>query len=239
MKKYTLLLALLFLGYFTTQAQKNIHDENALSRSVTSFHGIKISSGIDLYLSQSNSEALAISASSSAYRDKIETIVENGILKIWYDDKNNWGSMNWGNHKMKAYVSVKDIDMLSASGGSDVFIDENLKVGQLKVQLSGGSDMFGKIIADDLMIGASGGSDAKLSGSVNHLNVNISGGSDFKGSDLNAEYCKINASGGSDAYLHVNKEIESHASGGSDIKYKGNPIAKNSSSGDGSVKRQN
>jgi hypothetical protein len=73
---------------------------------------------------------------------------------------------------------------------------------------------------------------------VNHLKVNISGGSEFKGADLSAESCIISASGGSDAYIHVNKELESHASGGSDIRYTGNPSSKNSSSGDGSVKKR-
>jgi hypothetical protein len=238
MKQYLLSVVLLFAGFTAIQAQKNIHDANAISRAVTTFHGIQISAGIDLYLSQSNTEALAVSASSTEYRDKIVTEVENGILKIYYGEKGSWGNSNWGNHKMKAYVSAKNIELLEASGGSDVFIDEKLQVEKLKVQLSGGSDLIGKVVVEDLIVGASGGSDAKLTGTVNHLKVNISGGSDFKGADLSAESCVISASGGSDAYIHVNKELESHASGGSDIRYTGNPSSKNSSSGDGSVKKR-
>jgi hypothetical protein len=238
MKKYIFSVLVLVAGYLSTNAQKNIHDANAISRSVASFHGIHISAGIDLYLSQSSSEGLAVSASSTEYRDKIVTEVENGILKIYYGEKGSWGSGNWGNHKMKAYVSAKNIELLEASGGSDIFIDEKLQVAKLKVQLSGGSDLIGKVEIDDLIVGASGGSDAKLTGKVNHLKVNISGGSDFKGAELNAENCIISASGGSDADIHVNKELESHASGGSDIRYTGNPTTKNSSSGDGSVKRK-
>lgn len=239
MKKYILSVVLLLAGYTATQAQKNIQDANAISRAVASFHGIRVSAGIDLYLSQSGTEALAVSASSTEYRDKIVTEIENGVLKISLGEKGSWGIGNWGNHKMKAYVSVKDIDLLEASGGSDVFVDEKLQVSKLKVHLSGGSDMLGKLVVDELEIGASGGSDAKLSGSANRLKVTISGGSDFKGSDLAAEYCSIHASGGSDAYVRVNKELESHASGGSDIRYSGNPSTQNSSSGDGSVKRKN
>jgi hypothetical protein len=98
---------------------------------------------------------------------------------------------------------------------------------------------LGKVAVEDLTVSASGGSDAKISGTAVHLKVSISGGSDFKGDDLIADFCTISASGGSDAYIHVNKELESHASGGSDIRYTGNPITRNSSSGDGSVKRKN
>lgn len=237
MKKYFFSILLLLVGYTSTEAQKNIHDANAVSRNVSSFHGIQMSSGIDLYLSQSGSEGIAVSATSPEYRDKIVTEVENGILKVYYGDKNSWGT-NWGNRKMKAYVSVKDIDLLMASGGSDIFIDEKLNANKLKIQLSGGSDLMGKIMADELTVSASGGSDAKISGTATHLKVSISGGSDFKGSDLIAEYGSVSASGGSDAYIHVNKELESHASGGSDIRYSGNPTTRNSSSGDGSVKRR-
>jgi hypothetical protein len=238
MKRYLISVVLLIAGFTTIDAQKNIHDANAISRTVSSFHGIQVSAGIDLYLSQSNTEGLAVSASSTEYRDKIITEVENGVLKIYYGERGSWGSSNWGNRKMKAYVSAKNIDLLEASGGSDVFIDENLKVAKLKVQLSGGSDMIGKLEVEDLIVGASGGSDAKLSGTVNHLKVSISGGSDFKGADLFAENCSISASGGSDAYIHVNKELESHASGGSDIRYTGNPATRNTSSGEGTVKKR-
>ena len=238
MKKYIGSLALLLVAFTGVFAQKNIHDANAVARTVGTFHGIKMSSGIDLYLSQSGSEGLAVSASSSDYRDKIVTEVENGILKIYYGDQGSWGT-NWGNRKMKAYVSVKDLDLLEASGGSDIYIDEKLQSARLKVQLSGGSDIIGKVAIEDLSISASGGSDAKLTGTANHLKVSISGGSDFKGADLIAEYCSISASGGSDAYIHVNKELDSHASGGSDIRYTGNPTSNVSSSGGGSVKIKN
>ena len=129
-------MLLILMAFTGIQAKKNIHDANAVARNVTTFHGIQISSGIDLYLSQSGSEALAVSASSSEYRDKIVTEVENGILKIYYGEKSNWG-VSWGNRKMKAYVSVKDIDLLSAAGGSDIFIDEKLQVSKLKVHISG------------------------------------------------------------------------------------------------------
>jgi hypothetical protein len=237
MKKHFLLLALLATLITGIQAQKNIHDANAVVRNVSAFHGIQISSGIDLYISQSGSEALAVSAASIDYRDKIVTEVENGILKIYYGEKGDWG-ISWGNRKMKAYVSVKDLDLLSASGGSDIYIDEKVQASKLKVQLSGGSDFLGKVAIEDLMVSASGGSDVKISGTAGHLKVSISGGSDFKGADLIAEYCSVSASGGSDAFIHVNKELESHASGGSDIRYTGNPATRNSSSGNGSVKKK-
>ena len=88
MKKFFGLL--LMLGLITTAAaQKTIRDANAQKRNVSGFHAIEVSGGIDLYLSQGE-EAVAVSAAKDEYRDKIITEVKNGVLKIWFDWKNNY-----------------------------------------------------------------------------------------------------------------------------------------------------
>jgi hypothetical protein len=49
----------------------------------------------------------------------------------------------------------------------------------------------------------------------------------------------VEASGGSDAYLTVNKQLKAHASGGSDIHYKGRgAVVESSASGSGSISRR-
>jgi hypothetical protein len=48
----------------------------------------------------------------------------------------------------------------------------------------------------------------------------------------------LNASGGSDVYITVNKELNADASGGSDVYYKGNgTVREMKSSGSSSVKK--
>jgi hypothetical protein len=107
------------------------------------------------------------------------------------------------------------------------------------MHLSGGSDFRGKLNIGDLNINQSGGSDAYISGSARMLYVHTSGGSDYHGYDLAADNCEVEASGGSDAYLTVNKELSAHASGGSDVHYKGNPVLRQShASGSGSISRR-
>jgi len=50
--------------------------------------------------------------------------------------------------------------------------------------------------------------------------------------------CKVDASGGSDTYITVNKELTAQASGGSDVFYKGNAVVKEMrSSGSSSIKK--
>ena len=220
MNKMILSAILLTITLFSfAQNGKVIEDRNAETRNVKGFHAIHVSGGIDLYLTQGNEEAVAVSASELEYRDRIKTEVEDGVLKIYFDNKGF--HLNWGNKKLKAYVSVKDIDALEASGGSDAYLQGTIKSEKLHVELSGGSDLKGKVDAHDMFINQSGGSDVDVSGTVTNLNVDASGGSDLHGYDLVTDYCKISASGGSDSHITVNKELSANASGGSDIYYKG------------------
>src|SRR6185503_11020599 len=181
MQKLFSLLVVLGL-IVTASAQKTVNDANAEKRNASGFHAIEVSGGIDLYLSQGE-EAVAVSASKTDYRDKIITEVKDGVLKIWFDWKNS-SKFNWDNHKLKAYVSVKNLDKLHASGGSDIDIDGTLKTTKLDMNISGGSDFNGKVESDDLVIEASGGSDVDISGKAARLTIDVSGGSDFKGYDL-------------------------------------------------------
>jgi putative autotransporter adhesin-like protein len=203
--------------------QKTVSDPNAEKRNISGFHGIEVSGGIDLYLSQGQ-ETVVVSATESKYRDKIKTEVRDGVLKIWYD--NNW-KFEHGDKKLKAYVSFKDLDMLRASGGSDIYVDGNISVSKLSLHISGGSDFDGKVNLDQMTVESSGGSDVKISGNAKSLFVHASGGSDFKGYELITENCTVEASGGSDVYITVNKELNVNSSGGSDVFYKGNGSIRN------------
>ncbi len=233
MKKIFLTLSL-FTALFVS-AQKTIHDANAVTRNAKGYHAIDIQDGIDLYLTQGD-EAVAVSASSSEYRDRIHVEVIAGTLKITYGNEKNWG-INLGNRKLKAYVSVKNLDKLNASGGSDVYIESELNLQQLSMHLSGGSDFKGKINAGELGMHASGGSDVYISGKADRVKIDATGGSDVHAYDLITNTCDIESSGGSDIKITVNKTINAHASGGSDIYYKGNASANSVKSGGGSVKK--
>lgn len=238
MKKFLLLLVSAAF-VMSVQAQKTINDPNAEVRNVSGFRAIKVSSAIDLYISQSGSEAVAVSASEEKYRDRIKTEVENGVLKIWFDNGGNWKMWNMGNKKMKAYVSVRELDRLTASGACDVIIDGVLKSNSLSINLSGASDLRGNIDASSLVMDQSGASDANVSGRASSLKIAISGASSFKGFDLQTENCQAKASGASDIRITVTKELNARASGASSIQYKGSGVIRDMhSSGASSVNKR-
>ena len=212
------------MAWLSSMAQITINDKNAEVRNVGTFNSIKISNAIEVLLSQSNEEAVAVSASEEKFRDKIKTEVVNGTLKIFYDgDRLTW---NIGNKKLRAYVSFKNLSNLEASGASTIRINGTLNTSSLNVKLSGACELSGSIKATDVKIDVNGASNVKLNGTVANINIDASGASDVKGYDLSTDECIANASGASDINITVNKEISAHASGASSIHYKGNGIIK-------------
>lgn len=224
MKK--ILAGLFFVGITTALfAQKQfVVDPNAETRSINkSFHEIKVSGGIDIYLSQSDKEAIAVSASEDKFKANIKTVVENDILRIYYDGDKNWGGRN---RKMVVYISFINLDKIDASGASDVTVAGSIKTTALKMIMSGASDFKGDVVVTSLDIDLSGASDIKISGSATSVNIESSGASDVKGYDLVTDMCSAKASGASDINITVNKELSAHASGASDIYYRGSGIIK-------------
>jgi hypothetical protein len=235
MKKIGSLLLILFPVVLMAQKQV-INDANVQPRTVGSFHAIKVTNGVDLYLSQGDEEALAVSAETPEFRENIKTTIEDGVLKISFEDNGKWWK---GSKKLRAYVSFKTLDKLTASGASDVVVQGTIKVNGLVIYMGGASDFKGTIEATSIDITLSGASDASISGKAGSLKVDANGASDFKGFDLVADNCEVDASGASDIKVTVNKELNARASGASDVHYKGQGVIRDlKTSGASSVSRR-
>ena len=87
MKKLFVFLPFLFSVIFLSAQNTVVHDANAEVRNVSSFHAIEVSNGIDLIITQGNDEAVAVSAATPEIRNRIKTEVENGKLKIYFDNQ--------------------------------------------------------------------------------------------------------------------------------------------------------
>lgn len=218
------------------QAQNLVYDANAEVRKVAEFHGVSVGSGITLYLSQGSEQAVAVSADDISVIPKITTDVRDGILRIRVEGK-MWGS--WGNKRMKAYVTVTDLSYLGVSGGSIAKLVDGVTVEALEADISGGSIVEGRLDGNSMKADLSGGSIARLEGAVSKISVDCSGGSIFKDFTITADYCDVDASGGSIINISINKELRADASGGSIINYKGpGVITSVNANGGSSIKKK-
>lgn len=206
----------------------NVLAQSSKNVSVKAFNEVTVSSGLDLYLTQTTNEALTIKGNEDLIKDVV--VEQNGsALVIKYKDGVNWGRM-FKNQSIKVYLNYKNLKSLTASGGSDVYTQNNLKADVLNLRASGGADLKLTLAVKDLTLTISGGSDAELKGSGENLVATASGGSDIDAFGYVVNNARVTASGGSDANIYVNKALEAGASGGSDVNYKGSAVLKKTSS---------
>lgn len=230
MKTIKLLSLILFGVSFLQMASAQASRQ---TRQVSGFHGISVSSGIDLYLTQKKVEEVVVESDSDDL-DKIITTVEGGILKITIKQK-SWLNISWTHNHRKVYVSFITLDKLETSSGSDVVSQSVMKLDKLKLNASSGSDVNLELEANELSIESSSGSDITLKGKASVLEVSASSGSDIDAAELEAKKCNASTSSGSDIKVKVTDELDASASSGGDIYYSGDPKTKNineSSGGD-------
>ena len=258
MKKIAL-FACLFMA-FTVHAQTKmgvIYDENVQLRKLPNFTSIRVSNAIELFISQSNKTEVAVSAKSEEYRNRIITEVSGGTLIIRMAD-NRWWKFGNEDYRIKAYVSVKDLYAITASGATNIKIVNGLSSEKLKINLEGASDLKGDIKAGTLLADLSGASSFKgtvqanafsmkgsgacafeVSGSGDDLILDVSGASSVKMYDYLVKGASVDASGASSVKINVSGILTLHATGASSIDYKGAAAIKDmQSSGASNVKHR-
>jgi len=216
------------------QDSKLIADANATVRTLSgSFTGISVSSGIELYLSQGNEESIAVSASDEKYMDRFKTEVENGVLKIWYDNKGvTWRSEN---KKLKAYVSFKTLNKLHGSAGCEVMLKGSMTADNLDMKFTSGAEFEGQINAKELTVNQNSGSQMNISGKADKIKIDVSSGAEFKGNELAVDFCDAAASSGAAVKISISKELNAKASSGGSIRYNGTALIRDISISSGGI----
>jgi len=133
------------------------------------------------------------------------------------------------------YLSMPKISTIKASSGSEVNATNTLKVNDLLVDSSSGSDVDLRVEANSIESESSSGSEIDLKGTCVTLSADSSSGSQIDADELKAETVIAEASSGADINVYASKSITAKASSGGSIDCAGNPNQKNlkkSSGGD-------
>jgi hypothetical protein len=193
------------------------------------FTGIKVSSGIDLYISQGSKNQITVEADENLH-DIIMTEVENGVLKI-YSEKNIWRAK-----ARKVYVTITNLESLKATSGSDVYGEEVIKTNKISISATSGADIRISVNAVSVETSATSGSDIKITGTTTNHTSSATSGSSIDAYELESENVLAKATSGANINIYATDKLEAKATSGGDIDFRGNPknISKKSSSG-GSV----
>lgn len=197
-----------------------------------SFTSIKATEGLDVYLTQSDTESITVKADSNLH-ELILTEVEDGVLKI--HTKENIGRAS----SKRVNVSFKNISSITSTSGSDVYSTNTINTERLDLKSTSGSDMKLDVNTSVLHCKSTSGSDLKVSGKTVKLVAEATSGSDIKAADLKAESSEVKATSGADITVNTSKELTARATSGGDVKYYGNPEkVDKSDSSSGSIRQQ-
>jgi hypothetical protein len=211
-----LLVSCQFNGDFGFGVRGN-GDVETVERSISdNFTEIKVSRGLDVYLTQSDDVSLIVEADENLH-DIIITEVDNGVLRITTDENISFSKSK------KVMVTFKDIKKISATSGSDVFSTNTIVTDNLELTTTSGSDMELDINVQVADCRSTSGSDLRVSGRTDKLYAEATSGSDIKAGNLKAKVSEARATSGADITLNTSEELYAKATSGGDIKYYGNP----------------
>ena len=176
-----------------------------------SFKTIEVSTGIDLFLTQSETPSISVQADENI-QEFIITKIENETLKIYMDKSTHHVASK------KVVVNFITIEQIKATSGSEVFSTNTLKVPSLDLSTSSGSEMKLSVNTHRINSSSSSGSDLILEGNTKEFIGNSSSGSDLNASKLTAEFCETKASSGSNLSIKCLEEFNAKASSGARIK---------------------
>ena len=193
------------------------------------FTKIKVSTGLDLYISQGSTNQITVEADENL-QDIILTEVNDGILII-YSKKNIWKAK-----ARKVYVTIKNLEAIIATSGSDVYTNEALEVNNLNISATSGADIHVSVDADTIETKATSGSNIEVSGASNNHISKATSGASIDAYQLRSKNVTVKVTSGANINVYASESIDAKATSGGDIDFKGSPkkVNKKTSSG-GSV----
>lgn len=226
-----LLLPALFCFAVLTSA----HAQSAQVRTVPAFHAINVGTGIELDLTAGHSQRVEVSATTDAYRDRIETTVKDGVLTLRYKNLDERARDDRSNKHLRVAITADELTALTAGSGSSVRTAGDFDAATFQLDVSSGAAVKADLATTTLTVRQSSGSTAALSGRATSLDIQSSSGASCDAPKLQADHCRATASSGSSITVAVKDDLVAQASSGGSISYKGSPqLTKRTSSG-GSV----
>lgn len=223
MKKLRILttaIAILSISVCTqAQFRKTVHGNNKVvtkERNAEYFAGIKVSTGIDVYLKQGNKEAISVEADENLH-EYIITEVRSGVLHV-YTDVNIREA-----ERKRVYVTMKDIYSVTTTSAGDVVGETPVKSDKLELSASSAGDIKLEVYVKVLDINISSSGDITLTGDAEIMEADLSSAGDLNAFNLKVKEADVSASSAGDADINVSEKITARASSAGDVNYMGNP----------------
>jgi hypothetical protein len=185
-------------------------------RNADHFTGIKVSSGIDVYLKQGGDEAISVEADENL-QEYILTDVRDGVLHV-YTEVNIRDA-----ERKRVHVTMKEIKSVKTSSAGDVYGETPVKTDRLQLSASSAGNIKLEVFANEINADISSSGDITIKGEADMLEADLSSAGDLNAYDLKVREADVSASSAGDADINVSDRITARASSAGDINYMGNP----------------
>jgi hypothetical protein len=201
-------------------------------RKTDSFTGLKVSSGIDVYLKQGNNETVTVEADENLH-EYILTEVRGGVLNV-YSEYNIRSA-----DKKRVYVTMKEVNSVKTTSAGDVYGESPINSDELELSASSAGNIKLEVTAKKVDLDISSSGDITLTGETDKLRADLSSAGDLNAYDLKSREADISVSSAGDADVNVSERITARASSAGDVNYRGDPkyVDAHSSSAGGIHKR--
>lgn len=217
------------------QIRKTVYGNNKVvtkERNAEHFTGIRVSSGIDVYLKQGNNEALSVEADENLH-EYILTEVRDGVLNV-YTEVNIREA-----ERKRVYVTMKEVNSVRTTSAGNVIGETPVNSDRLKLSASSAGNIKLEVNAREIEADISSSGDITLTGEADMLKADLSSAGDLNAYELKVREADVSVSSAGDADISVSERITARASSAGDINYQGNPkyVDAHSSSAGGIHKR--
>jgi len=216
----TVLLCLNLTMCVNGQFRKTVYgDKKVVKKDRTveeSFSGVRVSTGIDVYLKQGDRESISVEADENLH-EYIVTEIKNGVLNVYTDANIRSSEMK------RVYVTMKEISSLSTSSAGDLIGETPIKTGNLRLSASSAGDIRLEVYVKNINADVSSSGDITLSGEADIVNADLSSAGDLNAFNLKVREADISVSSAGDADVYVTDRLTARASSAGDVNYKGDP----------------
>jgi hypothetical protein len=198
------------------------------SRDVSNFHGVSLEGIGTLLLQQGDAEALTVEAEQKVI-DRIETVVENGILMI------RPARSIKTRQPVTYHLTAMQLDDIAVSGASSLEAGP-LTANQLQLQTGGTAGArIDNLSGQTLGVQMSGSGRVTLAGTVDTQTIEMTGTGMYDATNLASRVATITVNGTGQAVINVSESLNAVVGGTGRVSYIGNPQVSQNVSGVGSV----
>jgi hypothetical protein len=201
--------------------------------NLSGFDGVEVSHAFHVVVEQGSSFQVTVKTHENLM-EYVKAKIVSGTLHVGFE-----GHHSFSNTDGEVYIRMPELRTVGLSGACDGELKGDWQAESFSIDLSGASDLTGRVTAGQLKAECSGASSVSLSGSAKKTEIEGSGASKFRLDEFETGDLNIELSGASHASMTVNGRLDADLSGASSLRYSGNPVlGSTDTSGASSIRRR-